>query len=568
MLRQDSSGETPNMILDELRIGTTWASVTPTGSVSSDPTLTINSPSNNATFPASTTEVPVSLSISNFNLSGDNGSGMTDNTGDGYIKATLEETGQPTEVTSFFTTTPTPIQVVPGRSYTATVELVDNAGASLSPKVEASVMFSVDLPCDLVLGTISTTCDASTAGLDSYSGSIAFTGGNTGITYTITAPAGVTVGGDNPDSVAAGTITFTGMTEGTNAAINITGGAGSSCDYDRTLFSPTCYSLPFTETFNYTENTDLISHQLWQDASTSGTPNNIQVKLNDNGGTPILGNFYTSTQFPDQTGNMVSLSGGGSDPYIGFEEQTTGTVYASFMFHVTSMTGVTDVDGGYFAVLAENGSFRGRVWVKDVTAGGTNEGLQYNVGISTTSGSSGDYHTGFTANIQEPVFVVLGYDLDNDELKLWVVPDAATFGTNTPPAANVTLTNATAGGINRFILRQDSATETPAMDFDELRMGTSWSEVAPTGAVASVGEDTIEGFGAYPNPVNNKRFTITTNSISEKNVKIYNVLGRQVLSTKFTSTTKLVDVSSLSSGVYILKVLEGSKSATKKLVIR
>ncbi len=568
LLRQDSSGETPNMIMDELRIGTTWASVTPSGSVSMDPAITINAPANNQVFPSTTTEVPVTLTVDNFTLSGDNGSGMTDNTGDGYIKATLQETGESDEVTSFFTTTPTPITVVAGRSYTATVELVDNAGASLTPQVMASVSFSVELPCDLVLGAVATTCDASTSGVDTYSGTIAFTGGNTGITYTITAPAGVTVGGDNPDTMAAGTITFSGMTEGMDYAIDIVGGSGSSCDYDRTLFSPTCFALPFTETFDYTADTDLISHPLWQDASTSGTPNNIQVKANDNGGGPILGNYYLSTEFPDQTGNMVSMSGGGSDPYIGFEEKTTGTVYASFMFHVTSMSGVTDVDGGYFAVLAEDGAFRGRVWVKDVTAGGTNEGLQFNVGISTGSGSSGTYHTGFTANIQEPVFVVIGYDLDNDELDLWVVPDATTFGTNTPPAANVTLTDATAGGISRFLLRQDSSNETPAMDFDELRVGTSWSEVAPTGATASLEDNAIDGFAAYPNPVNNKRFTITTNSISEKTVKIFNVLGRQVLATKFSTNDKLVDVSSLSTGVYILKVQEGSKIATKKLVVR
>lgn len=85
---------------------------------------------------------------------------------------------------------------------------------------------------------------------------------------------------------------------------------------------------------------------------------------------------------------------------------------------------------------------------------------------------------------------------------------------------------------------------------------------------ASLRDNTIEGFAAYPNPVNNKRFTVTTASVSEKNVKIFNVLGRQVFTTKFTASSKLVDISSLSAGVYILKVQEGSKIATKKLVVR
>lgn len=568
MLRQDSTNETPDMDLDELRIGTTWASVTPSGTVNTDPTLVINSPSNGQVFDGSTAEVPVIMTIDNFTLSGDDGSGGSDGTGDGYIFTTLEETGQADVNANFFTTTPPPITVVPGRSYTATAELVDNSGASLSPAVVASVSFSVELPCDLVLTDIATSCDAGTAGTDNYSATIAFTGGGTA-NYTITAldgsnnPVG-SVGGDDPSSVATGTISITGVPEGTDYTVTITGDATSSCDLSANIFSPTCLNLPIYEPFDYTANMDLISNPLWQDASTSSTPNNIQVVANDDGGgNPILGSYYAPGVLPAFTGNMVSLEGGGSDPYLGFSDVTSGTVYASFTFHVTDMSNAADPDGGYFAVFTENGSFRGRLWVVDTNPG---EGLTYNLGLSTTSGSTSTIHTGFTANILEPVFVVIGYDVDNDEAKLWVVPDETTFGTDTPPAADVTLATSATARINRFLLRQDSTNETPAMDVDELRIGSSWSSVT-SDATASIVDNTIDGFAAYPNPVRGGELTITTNSTDVKNVDVYNVLGRRVFNQSFNGTQDTFILSNLSSGIYILKVTEGNKISTQKLII-
>ena len=526
---------------------------------SSDPSLSITAPSNNTVFPATTTQVPVNLSISNFTLSGDNGSGMTDNSGDGYIKATLQETGEADEVTSFFTDTPSPIEVTPGKSYTAIAELVDNSGASLNPAVSASVSFSVAFPCDIQLGTILTSCvTTGVGGGNTYDISIPFTGGNTS-TYTLGTDSG-TIGGDDPSTNAAGTITITGIAEGTNVEFTLNGDvSNSTCDLTRNITSPVCVALPLLESFDYTEDTSLIDQPLWNATNTS---NLVMVKLNDDGnGNPILGNYYNSNELPDPTGNFIHLEGSGSDPYLGFETVSSGTVYASFMFHVTDMSSFTNGNGGYFALFAENNSFRGRVWVKDVDGNGT----QFQVGATT--GSSSSYFTGFTANLAEPVFIVIAYDLDNDELKMWVVPPATSFGTNTPPAADVTDTGATSATINRFILRQDSTSETPAMDFDELRIGTSWAEVTAN-SVASISRDNIEGFATYPNPITNKRFTVSSNSTDKKEVVIFNVLGKKVFTSSFSGLKEEINISNINSGIYILKVTENGKTATKKLVVR
>lgn len=522
---------------------------------SSDPTLSITSPSNNQVFAADQGSVTVDFSVSNFTLSGDNGSEMSDGQGDGYILGSLSINGTPDGTKNIFSTSAVIDNVDPGKTYEITAELVDNAGASLSPKVEATVTFSVAFSCDIELGSFSVTCNTTGAGGgNTYDISIPFTGGNTS-TYTLTADSG-TIGGDDPSTNSTGTITITGVAEGTNVAFTLKGDvSNSTCDLSRNITSPVCVALPLLESFDYTADTSLIDQDLWNASSTS---NLVMVR---SGGSPTLGNYYSSNELPDPTGNFVRLQNSGSDPYLGFESVTSGTVYASFLFHITDLSTLTKTSGGYFAILAENNSFRGRLWVKDLDGGGT----QFQLGA--TVGSSSSYYTGFTANLAEPVFVVMAYDLDNDEFKMWVVPDATTFGTNTPPAAHVTNSGASSTSINRFILRQDSGTETPLIDFDELRIGTSWKDVT-SNPVASVKNNAIDGFATYPNPVKNGKFVLTTTSSDVKQVAIFNVLGKKVLTKNVSGIKSDIDVSEMSSGIYILKVTENGKTATKKLVIR
>ena len=87
-------------------------------------------------------------------------------------------------------------------------------------------------------------------------------------------------------------------------------------------------------------------------------------------------------------------------------------------------------------------------------------------------------------------------------------------------------------------------------------------------ATASLKNNAIVGFAAYPNPVSNGFLTISSAGNSLKNITIFNLLGKQVLSSSFSGVQSNVDVSSISSGIYILKVTEAGKTATKKLVIR
>jgi hypothetical protein len=513
---------------------------------SSTPSLSITSPGEGATI-AYTATATVKFTVTSFNVA-------AGGTGDGYIKWKLDDVAQ-TDKTD---TNDITFAATAGATYKVYIELVDNSGAALSTPVNKTVNFTVDHPCDLVLGAINTTCDALTAGTDTFNGSIAFTGGNTGVTYTITAPAGVVVGGDNPSTAASGTITFTNITEGTDAAINIKGDATSSCDYDRTLYSPTCVAFPVVDTFNYTDGTNLTDAAAWQTSSTS--TDKVMVA------TGTIANPFGPGQFADPTGNMVTFSGSGADPYIEFNEQNSGTVYASFIFTATDISGLTNANGGYFAVLTQaSGSYKPRLWLRQDTGDNT----KYNVGV--TAGSSGaTYHT-LMHTPGEEVFIVMAYDFSTNDVKVWIDPDPASFGGASVPAETLKVT---ASGfdiptdLGRFLLRQDSGTETPTINFDELRISTSWADVTPKGAAASVEKNNIDGFMTYPNPVNNGRLTVSTASSSEKEVTIFNVLGKRVFAQKFTGTNKQLDVSRINSGIYIMKVVEEDRVATKKLVIK
>lgn len=82
----------------------------------------------------------------------------------------------------------------------------------------------------------------------------------------------------------------------------------------------------------------------------------------------------------------------------------------------------------------------------------------------------------------------------------------------------------------------------------------------------SVKENDIAGLSIFPNPVTDGTLYINTQANAEKNIVIYDVLGKQVFST--TTASNAVNVAQLNGGVYVLKVTEAGKTATSKLVIK
>jgi hypothetical protein len=76
----------------------------------------------------------------------------------------------------------------------------------------------------------------------------------------------------------------------------------------------------------------------------------------------------------------------------------------------------------------------------------------------------------------------------------------------------------------------------------------------------------IEGLSLYPNPVTNGKVYISSKNDLEKEITIFDILGKKVLQTQLSS--KELNVSNLSPGVYIIKINEENATATRKLIVR
>ena len=76
----------------------------------------------------------------------------------------------------------------------------------------------------------------------------------------------------------------------------------------------------------------------------------------------------------------------------------------------------------------------------------------------------------------------------------------------------------------------------------------------------------IDGFKLYPNPVVNGHIYIKTAKNGPKQIFIFDIFGTKVLQT--TIVGKELNVSDLDSGMYVLRVIEKGKIATRKLIVK
>lgn len=388
-------------------------------------------------------------------------------------------------------------------------------------------------PCSLSLGTEATVCDAVTLGLDTYTTTIPFTGGGSG-TYNLSTSSG-TISGDNPSSVAAGNIIITGVTEGTNITLNVTG----TCSFSKAVTAPECKpinTIPYNEPFPYTIGNSLNSEQKW---SIVNTGDNIST---------VSGNLtYTGIS---STGNSVSFVGAGAESRTLFTSTNSGTIYGSFLFNSSDYSNVTtDLTSSYFALFTDNtgSSTNARIWIRK-------NGTQYQFGLGTAA-SATDWDTNLY-NVGTTQYLVLGYDFSSNSLQLYVNP---TIGGTATPAVAVTPTVAY-GNLGGFMLRQDAANNTPTITVDELTVTTT-----PNFTLSSASFSQINGLKMYPNPVKGGNLHIETALNGDVNVAIFDLVGKQVVNAKTVNNT--VNVANLTAGIYVVKITEEGKTSTKKLVI-
>lgn len=397
---------------------------------------------------------------------------------------------------------------------------------------------NVSASCTLSLGTPVVACVASTSALDNYTVTIPYTGGATA-TYNITT-AGV-VSGDNPTTSATGNIIIT-MNESSMGTYTVTVGSGPTCSFTFSFTSPdNCIatnSLPVNEPFNYTIGTPLNTSQMWKNSSV-GSDEILAV----NGNLSYTG--ITST------GNSISFAGAGSDTLLPFTDTTSGNLFTSFLVKVSDLTGISTTGSTYFALLtnASNSFTVARIYFKT-------DGTNFQYGISPTTAVADIVWSANTYTVNSTQYLVLRYDFTNNSLSLYENPTISGSGS---PSVVVTPTTALTSLAN-FILRQDSATSTPAMTIDELTITTT-----PNFTLSSASFSQINGLKMYPNPVKAGNLHIETALNGDIDVAIFDLVGKEVVNTKVVNNT--INVANLTSGIYVVKITEEGKTSTQKLVI-
>ena len=399
-----------------------------------DPILTITGPSADQIFGYATTTVDVTFTTENFDLTGGN-----------FVEYIVNSGAAQTTTSS-----PITVNVMPGTSYTISLELKDGMG-SLTPQVLETITFSTEV-----------------------------------------APP----------------------------------------------------SLPIIEQFDYTVGQNLVDQELWKNASDSSD----EILI-------ASGNLSYEGLASD-VGNSVSFDGVGSDSYLEFVPVTTGKVYASFLMRVTDISSFTT--DGYFSSLIQNATtFGPRIFLKPNDT--TND---FEIGIGNGGSTSVYSSEGYAINTD--LFIVYSYDITTGVANLWINPVAG----EAEPTTTLTETDATPlDSVSAFLIRQDSASETPFMIMDELKLGTSWEAV--TEATLSVADFNPQdrSFRFYPNPVKDGVIHFSSDSTENTEIKIFNILGKEMISKKLDGSS--INVSNLSQGVYLAQIIvDGQKAATTKIIIR
>lgn len=323
-------------------------------------------------------------------------------------------------------------------------------------------------------------------------------------------------------------------------------------------------TLSFAQTYIPFTGTGALNANGW--TTHSGTPGQLTILT-----TPSdSGNSLSYPGLLASTGNRTSMiAGNGEDVNFPLPATLTGTVYFSSLVKVLDDTQLTtnsstgDYGLAFTSVAsASTTTFQGRIYFKKGSTAGT-----FLVGILNNSGgTTAPTFISTDLTINNTYFFVVKYDIATNTASLFVNP---TPGSTEPTATvtNVTGTTPAPTQIAGFVIRQggNATAGTGNIEIDEVRVANTWAAVTPQ-AVASTNSNNIQGLTMYPNPLKGNTLFITSTANAAMSVQIFDLLGKEVLKSNVMNNT--VNVSGLNAGVYMVKVTEEGKTATRKLVIQ
>ena len=419
----------------------------------------------------------------------------------------------------------------PNATWTASEWNIDNDGGAGAGALDAPSGYDPGQwgtpTCDFSMSSPSVVCDAITAGVDTNTVTVNFTGGDG--TYIVTADSGtVDLSAGDPATDTTGTITITGVDEGTDVIINVTD--GDICDVDYTVSAVTCIpalTLPLSESFTYTDGS-LVGNSSWEHSG--GATGNLLV---------ASGKAVVQHGTPDE------------DLFLPFTP-VSGSIYFAFDFSVIAQENpISGTDNEYFAHLKNDAyGFAAKIDIVPPSAGG-----DFSVGIATLANTANStWATDF--NFDTDYRVTVKYDQVNNTTDLWI---DATAETDVSISGEIPTSGPIA--VESFALRQSDSSTNEGVLIDNLTIAQTFSETLSSNTVS-----TMTNFRLYPNPAKSGFINITSTGSGAIQANVFDILGKQVINTAVANGR--LDVSPLNRGVYIVKLTQGAATTTKKLIVQ
>ena len=231
----------------------------------------------------------------------------------------------------------------------------------------------------------------------------------------------------------------------------------------------------------------------------------------------------------------------------------SGNVYYALDFSVDDLGAPysAGTDFEYFAhFIIPPSTFSARLSIVAPNGGG-----DYTVGIASDE-STEDATWGTDLTFGTTYRATVRYDQDANIAELWIdatlESDTSILGEDRADPGDT---------VTGLALRQSDSSENETVRVDNVIVAQSFGETLSTNDVS------LKSYGVYPNPTSIGSVNIVpqNGSNGKLNVAVFDVLGKQVINK--TMTSEKLNVSSLNTGVYIMKITQGNATSTKKLVI-
>jgi len=113
----------------------------------------------------------------------------------------------------------------------------------------------------------------------------------------------------------------------------------------------------------------------------------------------------------------------------------------------------------------------------------------------------------------------------------------------------------------RFQIVSDNYTTEDGFYFDDFEV-----KVINNNNSAALADDELVNFNIYPNPFNDKLTITIPNLKTEASLSIYAVNGQSLINTTLHQSTEIIDLKSLNSGVYFVKIKTDNAVKTIKII--